>query len=104
MSKKTLPIEIQNDMKLYRFGLTSIPNSYIVFQHELANEALSELIEKYGFFIHSAELKFDGWGDGMRVLHVCLETKSNNQLKIYWHDGNQEFFCGSVQLNKELLK
>lgn len=92
--RKELPVEIINEMKLWRLGLESFPKSYIQFHKELAEKEIENL-KKQNVIVHRTYMNSDGWCDGMRVLFAIIEV-NNELMKIHWHDGNQEFFRESV--------
>ena len=88
--KKELPVEISNEMHLWRIGLESFPKSYVDFHKKLAEEELENL-KKQNVIIHNKYMNSDGWLDGMKVLYAIIE-KDNKFFKISWNDGIQKFF------------
>jgi hypothetical protein len=100
---------IEAEMKLWRRGLNSLPESYVKHHENLAEEGLKALTDR-GILVHSKQTVMDGWGDGMRLLQVVIETPSGELLKLKWHDShyNGSFFKihksgGSSRLSAEDL-
>ena len=94
--RKELPARIKNEMKLFRLGIESIPDSYVGFHQALAREQIEKLKEQ-GYRVHNIYMEFDGWMDGMRVLYAIIENRKDNLIKIKWNDSNQEFFACHVE-------
>ena len=85
--KENLPMEISKEMKQWRAGLISIPQSYIDWHMRKAVKAIAEL-EDAGWKIWGHEMQGDGWMDGMKVMYAVIE-RGGELKKIHWHDGNQ---------------
>lgn len=77
------PIEAK--MKLYREGLTDLPQEYIDYHRELAEEGVKDLRAR-GYTIHRQWLDLDGWCDGMKTTFLIIEAPSGHLLKLSWHD------------------
>ena len=92
-----LPVEIKNQMYLWRHGIGGTMQGYIQFHKELAEKELENL-KAAGLEVLSTEMKRGGWGDGMRELNVRAIQKVGKEEKVvylHWHDSNQEFFIES---------
>jgi hypothetical protein len=106
VERVALPKDISSEMKLWRLGMGSI-ESYVEFHLDLAKKRLRTLVDNYGLEVHSAKVGFDGWGDGMRVLTVVVETRMGELKKLKWMDSNQDFGVvehGTVALFEKDLK
>jgi hypothetical protein len=91
VTKKKLPKRIEEEMKVWRGGFSSLPSSYITFHMELAQSRLEVLKKNYGIKVHATDMISDGWGDGMQVRQAIIETKSGELRKLKWMDANQDF-------------
>lgn len=95
--KVDLPVEISNEMYLWRHGIGEggFPISYIQFHLGLAESEL-ERLKAEGLEVLSEEMKRGGWGDGMKELNVRAIHKTirgeERVVYLHWHDSNQEFF------------
>lgn len=81
-----LPEEIEKEMRVYRSGYSMLPQSYIDFHKELAENDLPKMAEKHEWKVHATEMVDDGWLEGMEVLQAIVEDKDGNLIKIRWFD------------------
>ena len=85
------PVRLSELMLEYLVFDTSLPQEYIDWHADLAKDELARLAEAYGLYVLTATLKDDGWGDGMKALHVTVITPSSRFRHLVWHAGNQAF-------------
>jgi hypothetical protein len=91
--KQPVPESIEAKMCAWRReGFSEVPSEYVAFHKQLAEPALAALVSDHRLTVHRTYEDFDGWGDGMRVLHAIVEEPNGRLVKLSWHDGNQEFF------------
>lgn len=92
-----LPADIEHQMKLWRQELIPMPQSYIDWHRQRADEALQALVTLCpNLRVVDRQMRDEGWADGMRELHAIVETPTGRVVKLVYHDGNQAFM---VQLN-----
>jgi hypothetical protein len=104
-----LPEDIQRDMNRWRAGeIWNLPQSYIDFHENIAREDA----EKQDWVIlEDLGLMDEGWGDGMKVLHLVVAVKIDLiNWKVYhvrWHNQGSWFrinpFGGSSIFRKIIL-
>lgn len=79
--------EIEKKMRAWRRGMTSFPREYIDYHVLLADEAIQQL-QIDGHTIHRRWMDSDGHGDGMRVVHLIVETPTHELKKLRWSDAH----------------
>lgn len=88
----SLPDDIKKQMQLWRLGAIAMPESYINWHRERADEALQALLALYpGLRVIDQTMRNGGWFDGMRELHAIVETPSGRAVKLVYCDSNQGF-------------
>ena len=88
----SLPADIERQMNCWRRGLADMPQSYIDWHRERAEEALRALCALYPRLRPvDRTMRDGGWFDGMRELHVIVETPSGQAVKLVYNDSNQGF-------------
>lgn len=76
---------IENQMKLWRKGLISLPQDYIDYHRILAEKAITDLTNK-GYTIHRQWMTTDSYG--MLLKHLVVETSKKDLIKLKWSDSH----------------
>ena len=100
-----MPADIERQIKLWRMDLIDMPQSYIAWHRERAEEALQALCALYPRLRPvDRTLRDGGWLDGMRELHVIVETPSGRAVKLVYHDYNQAFMVAQASGGQASLR
>ncbi len=86
MERIRIPAEIESKMKGWRIGYNALPPEYIQWHKERAEDSLKT--EFSGYTVHRVYMANDGWGDGMKFLHVIVE-KNEKLMKLKWSDSQR---------------
>lgn len=87
-----LPEDIARQMKLWQLDLSDMPGSYIDWHLLRADEALRALLaECPGTRVVDQKIRNGEWFDGMREMHVIVETPSGQVEELVYCDSNQGF-------------
>lgn len=102
MSEKIVTAEVvrcsdslNKKMAMWRASLCGLPREFIDFHAALARKELQRIISVYGVSKASEPRLVDGgWGDGMKVIEVSVDTLKGRRVKLTWYPGavQQGFF------------
>lgn len=68
-------------------GAIPIPESYLIYHHNLALAEL-EILKQKGYSVSNVKFEDDGWLDGMKVIYATI-TKDSVSKRIKWHDSHR---------------
>jgi hypothetical protein len=78
------PSDIQDELRMWRLGMIGVPTKYVAWNQSLAEASVERLKPEY--IIHNQFMASDGWGDGVKFLHIIVEDKIGNLYKWKWSD------------------
>lgn len=92
-ARTPLPESLRKQMDMWRSGLgePEMPPAYVAFHRRLAERRTRDL-QIAGCEVKEVDQRSDGWGDGMTVAHLHVQTASGRSVRLVWNDSAQEFF------------
>lgn len=92
LGHQALPENIECQMRFYRTGSGGMPESYIAWHLERADEALNALLGLCpGLRLVEQKMCDGAFLNGMKELHVIVETPSGQTLKLVYFDQSHGF-------------
>lgn len=80
--------DLRKKMDLFRLG-GPLPQEYIDLHEKAARSDLPRFLSANNLTLITSEMKSDGWGDGMRVLHVAAADLTKDEIiRFRWSSSN----------------
>ena len=99
-----LPDHVKAEMKQYREeGGFAVPISYMVFHDVIANKAINQLRDDFGFKLDTVAVVDDGWGDKMEVARITGTTPTDVALTLQYNPSNQHFVVVNESGGRSML-